>query len=313
MGPSGTQQQLEVRVALSPLTTLTRMLIDTFGGIPVESPASSSTPGPPVVWGDETHSLPDFLLPAPGGTRTRLREELAQVAATPASVIRRDVAYDAGFNYGGSEKPTLLNRFMRSPSTAAQQHCLAVDGWAAQLLAPSARWFASCLHTELLRVSKLIATEGAAATLNGLHPRVRYADGVVSVDHSTGTWSGEVIGPVVLLPVISRDDTVLARWPLDGPLVLAYGAPGIGTEPQEPLVPRDELCALLGRTRATLLERLGTPRSTSELAGGLALAVSTVSEHLRALEAMGLVARGRTGQYVLYRRTERARLLLALY
>ena len=121
-------------MALSPLTTLTRMLIDTFGGIPVESPASSSTPGPPAVWGDETHSLP-----------------------------------------------------------------------------------------------------------------------------------------------------------------------------------REELCALLGRNRATLLERLGTPRSTSELAGDLALAVSTVSEHLRALEAMGLVARGRTGQYVLYRRTERAQRLLALY
>lgn len=67
------------------------------------------------------------------------------------------------------------------------------------------------------------------------------------------------------------------------------------------------------RHAARVLQRLGTPASTSELAGGLGLAASTISEHLRALEAMGLVARGRTGPYVLYRRTERARRLLALY
>ena len=220
MGPSGTQQ-LEVRVALSPLATLTRMLIDTFGGIPVESPSSSSTHGPPAIWGDETHSLPDFTLPVPGGTRTRLREELAQVAATPASVIRKDVAEDSGRNYGSRRLTSPLDRFVRTPGAAAQEHCLAVDGWAAQLLSPSARWIASCLHTELLRVSRLIATEGAAATLNGLHPKVRYADGYLSVDHSTGTWCSEVRDPIVLLPVISRDETVLVRWPMDGPMVLA--------------------------------------------------------------------------------------------
>lgn len=301
-----------MRVALSPLTTVTRMLIDAFGGIPVSSPSSSATGGTPAVWGDETHSMPDFMLPAPTGTSTRLRDELAKVAATSPKLIRSDIAYDSGTN-GSGHPPAPLDRFVRAPRSALQQHCLAVDEWAAQLLAPSARWIASCLHTELLRVSRLIATEGGAAALNGLHPSVRYADGALSVDHTDGTWSAEVRGPLVLLPVISRGETVLVRWPQDGPLALAYGAVGMGTEPQTPVNPGEELCALLGRTRALVLKRLDAPASTSELAGGLGLAASTISEHLHELEAMGLVARGRTGQYVLYRRTDRARRLLALY
>jgi DNA-binding transcriptional ArsR family regulator len=290
------------------------MLIDAFGGIPVCSPSSSSTPGPPAVWGEETHSMPEFMLPAPGGTRTRLREELAQVAATPSSIVRRDVAYDSSFFSGSAHPPAPFDRFVRAPRSSVQQHCLAVNDWAEQLLAPSGRWIASCLHTELLRVSRLIATKGAAAALNEVHPSVRFADGSLHVNQSEGLWSVEARGPIVLLPVISREETLLARWPQNGPMVvLAYGAAGVETAPQVPADPGEELCALLGRTRALVLERLGKPASTSELAGGLALAASTVSDHLRALEAMGLVARGRTGQYVLYRRTERARRLLALY
>jgi DNA-binding transcriptional ArsR family regulator len=308
----GTQQQLDLRVALSPLTTVTRMLIDAFGGIPVSSPSSSATGGTPAIWGNETHSMPDFMLPAPTGTSTRLRDELAKVAATQPAVVRSDIAYDSGTN-GTGHPLAPLDHFVRAPRSGVQQHCLAVEGWAQQLLAPSARWIASCLHTELLRVSRLIATEGGAAAVNGLHPSVSYADGALTVDQTDGTWTAEVRGPLVLLPVISRGETLLVRWPAGGPLALAYGAAGIGNEPLTPADPAEELCALLGGTRALVLTRLGTPTSTSELAGGLRLAASTISEHLRELEGMGLVARGRTGQYVLYRRTERARRLLALY
>jgi hypothetical protein len=105
-------------VALSPLTTLTRMLIDGFGGIPVSSPSSSSTSGPPAVWGE------------------------------------------------------------------------------------------------------------------------RFADGSLHVNQSDGLWSVEARGPIVLLPVVSREETLLARWPQNGPMVvLAYGAAGVETAPQAPADP----------------------------------------------------------------------------
>lgn len=247
-----------------------------------------------------------------GGPRrpdtARQRDTVCSLS-TAGTQQRREIAADYG-----TRPAAPLDHFMSAPGSAVQQHCLAVDSWATQLLAPSARWIASCLHTELLRVSRLIATEGGAAALNQVHPGVRYADGVLHGAHKAEPpWSAEVRGRLVLLPVITSEETLLVRWSPDGPLVLAYGAAGLATEPQALTETGAELCALLGRTRALVLERLGTPASTSELAGGLGLAASTVSEHLGALEAMGLVARGRTGQYVLYRRTQRARRLLALY
>ncbi|WP_405673511.1 ArsR/SmtB family transcription factor [Streptomyces sp. NBC_01530] len=55
--------------------------------------------------------------------------------------------------------------------------------------------------------------------------------------------------------------------------------------------------------RAALLTTLTTPASTSQLAARHTLAPSTVSSHLTALRAAGLLDARRQGYYVLYRRT----------
>jgi DNA-binding transcriptional ArsR family regulator len=60
---------------------------------------------------------------------------------------------------------------------------------------------------------------------------------------------------------------------------------------------------LLGRARATLLEALRSPATTTELARALGVTPSAVSQHLAVLRESGLVERERSGRRVGYRIT----------
>src|SRR6266700_75274 len=73
----------------------------------------------------------------------------------------------------------------------------------------------------------------------------------------------------------------------------------------------DPLCALVGRTRAMLLARLGLPRTTTQLAEQLDLSPAAVSQHLKILKDTALVTGRRRGRMVLYQRTAAATALLA--
>jgi DNA-binding transcriptional ArsR family regulator len=92
---------------------------------------------------------------------------------------------------------------------------------------------------------------------------------------------------------------------------LVYPARGVGLlwEPTQD-EPTEALAGLVGRRRAELLEALGAPASTTELAARLEMSPGGVSQHLSALRAAGLVAGRRQGRSVLYARTELAEHLL---
>ncbi|MET9314849.1 winged helix-turn-helix domain-containing protein [Kribbella sp. NPDC003505] len=66
------------------------------------------------------------------------------------------------------------------------------------------------------------------------------------------------------------------------------------------------LAAVIGKSRADLLNHLDTPRSTTELATRTGLTPGGVSQHLSTLRSAGLVTRHRTGRTVMYARTTAA-------
>ncbi|MDX3533699.1 winged helix-turn-helix domain-containing protein [Streptomyces sp. MB09-01] len=85
----------------------------------------------------------------------------------------------------------------------------------------------------------------------------------------------------------------------DNPHVLMYPAmtplPLVGSGPAE-----RALDALLGRTRAAVLQQLVQRRTTSELARDLDISLPSVSEHTRTLRAAGLITTERDGKAVLH-------------
>src|SRR2546421_585931 len=76
----------------------------------------------------------------------------------------------------------------------------------------------------------------------------------------------------------------------------------VGTRPDAAAEPEpgDRLAIVVGRSRAAVLRALVLPSTTSVVASSLGLSTSTVSEHLSALVAAGMVSRRRLGSRVLY-------------
>jgi DNA-binding transcriptional ArsR family regulator len=69
---------------------------------------------------------------------------------------------------------------------------------------------------------------------------------------------------------------------------------------------------LVGRSRAALLRRLDQPATTSQLSAELRMTIGAVGDHLAVLRGNQLVTRTRTGRSVLYQRTHKGDLLVAV-
>jgi predicted transcriptional regulator len=116
----------------------------------------------------------------------------------------------------------------------------------------------------------------------------------------SGLW---FVPSVFLWPWVS------VEYETDQPVV-SYAARGSGRVWERPRENRLSLSSLIGRSRASILEHLVVPRSTTWLARSLHLAPATVSAHLAVMSASGLLDSRKSGREVLYVRTPVAEQLL---
>ena len=152
--------------------------------------------------------------------------------------------------------------------------------------------------------SRRLAAGGIALALTDIHPQVRLAEDVLMID--VKERSRITLDRRGLLPIPG-----VFAWPRVGvitvppwqPAVL-YPARGVAELWTTAAKPNDALAGVLGRTKATLLTALDEQASTSALATRVGLSNGTVSEHLTALRAAGLLTTARRGHTVHYRRTE---------
>ncbi|MDF9812764.1 DUF5937 family protein [Streptomyces sp. SPB162] len=174
---------------------------------------------------------------------------------------------------------------------------------------------AICERDVVHRVGRL-GRSGWAATLDDLHPDLRWRDGGIDIrgtsssSGSTTTLAGEGL---LLIPSVFV-------WPhlatfIDDPWPKAIVYPARGTaalwETPDPVEP-DALAGLLGRSRSRLLAALDQPASTTQLAQSLRLAPGAVGDHLTVLRKAGLLHRARSGRSVLYYRTPLGEALTAV-
>lgn len=244
---------------------------------------------------------PDFINPPPSGPLVELEDELATMLATPP----RQIAAEIRYSFGDGPLPPVLEPFVERPEKAI--------GELAQLMreywerAHAEHWprVRSLLEHDVLYRSRQIADGGTARLFADLDPGVSWNDGVLRIDCGECDSGldlderGLLLTPSVFVwPKV----TVLTLEPWQP--TLAYPARGIGMlwSPEEPDAP-EALERLLGRTRATLLSALDSPRTTTELAGELGLTPGGVSQHLTVLRDAGLVCGRRVARSVLYLRS----------
>jgi DNA-binding transcriptional ArsR family regulator len=245
---------------------------------------------------------PDFVNPPPDHPLVDFEEELAVMTATPASQIRAEV--QGAFK--GVPVPDVLVPFIKTPRRATEQLAELMRVYWERCLADDWPRIRSLLEQDVLYRARQIADGGTARLFCDLDPAVGWKDGVLRIECGDECESdlnldgrGLLLMPSVFVwPKVTT--VTLEPWQPS----LAYPARGIGMlwRPQQ-TAPPDALERLLGRTRASLLVALDSPRSTTELAGAMGVTPGGISQHLAVLRDAGLISGRRVARSVLYMRS----------
>jgi DNA-binding transcriptional ArsR family regulator len=233
-------------------------------------------------------NVPDFL--APEGANS-LEEALDSVVSTPDRLIRNDVATLPR----QAASPWLLD--LADGCVSARKELAAslrdYHDHVLELLWPAIE---HVVEADLRFRAWQLATKGVAATVDGLHPGIRWRDGVVEVD---GPLDGDVDlagRGLQLMPSLWTRPGFTVRW-TQPTLVYPLGR-FAWMAPTATKSDRDPLAAVLGTTRARVLRALADGHTTSGLARVLGISLASASTHAAVLRDAGLVTSRRQGQSV---------------
>ena len=257
----------------------------------------------------ETYN-PDFVNPPPGSPLVEFEDELAVMVATPAAQIRAEVQGA----YPSSALPAVLEPFIETPRRAIRELAELMRDYWKLCLADDWPRIRSLLEHDVLYRARQIADGGTRKLFADLDPAVSWQDGVLRIECGECESDLDLDGRGLLLvpsAFVWPKVTIVTAEPWQP--ALAYPARGLGMLwSPDGAAPPDALERLLGRTRATLLMALDSPRSTTELAGALGVTPGGVSQHLSVLRDAGLICGRRVARSVLYMRSAEGDGLLAV-
>jgi DNA-binding transcriptional ArsR family regulator len=243
--------------------------------------------------------MPESCSPISPLTDTSVAEQAVRLRDMPASTLSDELRQTAsnGQPYPpewrvAGEQP---RRWLNSMADAS------LDTWA--VVQP--RWQAAgpLLDREVRRVGTAMVRGGMGALLNNLHPRLRYANGALTMDFRCDQRL--TLGPrrLTLLPMIADRDTLLVSFERPDVCYIGYPVrqPGPGTR----VVADGALAMILGPLRATILQALRQPLTVGQLAAAAQCAPTTATYHLGQLAAAGMIIREQRGTSVRVSRTIR--------
>jgi DNA-binding transcriptional ArsR family regulator len=234
-------------------------------------------------------NVPTFLAPEACGC---LDEALDAVQSTPAALIRSELAE--------LSPPSRLTPWIRD---LAQGEVGALEelGWVMRIyhdhvMAPLWPTIQRVVAAELQSRAWQLATEGAETTLNTLHQRIRWRDGVLQV-RAPGDADIDLAGRGLrLMPSVWTRPAVAIGWK-QPTLVYPLRASSWAWEDAGDDCD-DRLAAVLGTTRARVLRALMSDHTTTELARALRISPASASTHAAALRGAGMVTTRREGKAV---------------
>lgn len=247
----------------------------------------------PSTWG------PDFLAPPPSGMARTIADDLALVRSTPHAIARHQITL-ARKAVGPAAAD--VDRLLVGSDVVVRLADVLERLWA-KLIAPDWPQLLSIIERDVLHRAEALTRGGWAAALEGLHPDVSWGEGSLEV-RSRVQRSARLDGRgLVFVPSVFLHPRVATYVDPPWQPALVYPARGSAALWETHAATPQALVRLLGEARATLLLRLDTPASTTQLSRITGLALGAVGDHLRILLDAGFVTRGRAGRSVIYRRT----------
>ncbi|WP_165845651.1 ArsR/SmtB family transcription factor [Streptacidiphilus pinicola] len=237
-------------------------------------------------------------------------DALAHVLGTPRALVDEDLRYTWR---GLAQLPPRAVALAAGEARAWRELQLSLDALLRRVLPPWWPRIQAGFAADVAWRAQVLISQGLQAMLAGLVPGADWEDGTVLRLPRPGgdahlTLSGRGL---TLMPSLLWRGTPLRAPHPDGSLLLVYPA----LTPL-PLVPppeagADPLAALLGPTRAQVLQLLARPQTTGGLARHLGISAATASDHAKTLRAAGLVATARDGKYARHTCTTLGARLLA--
>jgi DNA-binding transcriptional ArsR family regulator len=259
----------------------------------------------PLIVSDRP-SWPQWLLPAPATAATTIDDDLDAMRQTGAHQVRFSLR-----RIFGDRPPPRAAEFYADPAAGLRAIAAELRQAHDRLIAPHWPRLRAVLDADIAYRARQLASGGAARLFTGLHPDLRWRDGLLTLDGDHRPSPGRPPGGVLLSPVALGPPWVMIKLRTTTQTTVRYPARGTGTlwEAGPRPVP-GSTARLLGRRRAGLLEALRSPSTVTDLARELRVSPSAVSQHLRVLRESGLVAGERSGRSVRYLTTERGLALL---
>lgn len=265
------------------------------------------------------HELPVFLFPPTNGVQTTADKQLGTVADVPHDLMRSELEC----TWNGGPMPDAARSLIAAGHAGPRRVAEALwDYWAVALEPHWAR-IRAVMDDDVGYRSAAMVDAGMSGVLAGLDPKFRFEGETILIDKpEDGTVSLNGAG-LRLIPSVFVDRGPVYAGPLPGRV---DNTRDVEQEPSVAYPSRrligvwqsdaecDEvsaLAALIGRSRAAMLLRLGLPRATSGLAQELGLSQAAANQHLTLLRRSGLLSSRRSGRFVLYQRTAMADELIA--
>ncbi|WP_433411126.1 ArsR/SmtB family transcription factor [Microtetraspora malaysiensis] len=248
-------------------------------------------------------TLPDFLTPRPGSFAPDFDAELAVARRTPAGLVRRDLLH----THAPDPLPEALCDAAGDDASVVRLRdavCELLRQYWEIAVKPMWPQMRLVLEADMTYRARQLAVGGARLLFAGMHPNLRWHDGVLHIDQMISHHRVAAAGRgLLLMPSVFAHKPAPPLSPEEPPS-LVYPSRGVATLwAAAPSVDEPALVSLVGPPRARLLRLLEEPLPTVELARRLRVTPSAVSQHLRVLYATGLVTRARDGRQVLYRRS----------
>lgn len=248
--------------------------------------------------------FPDFLTPTPVGAG--LDTALDTVLSTPRSRLRAEFALLAG----NRPLPSWLRSLADGEPAMLRRLGGALRTYHRQVLAPHACQIRRDFDAHRRAASRAMLDAGYDGLLAGLGPVVRWCPPVLEADFPQDRTIRLDGRGITLVPSYFcwRTATTLADGDLAPVLVypIRRSTPWLGTAAGA-ADGTDTLAALLGPTRAAVLEVLAVPHTTLSLAKHVGIAPATASHHTTVLRDAGLITTDRSANTALHSLTDLGR------
>ncbi|GAA4680542.1 winged helix-turn-helix domain-containing protein [Phytohabitans rumicis] len=250
--------------------------------------------------------FPDFLTPSE--SLHGLQAGMDAIRSTPIERLNRDIAVLAEEN----ALPPPAAALGRGEAEALSQLTESMERYHSIAVAPYWSRIEAAVDADRARRARTLLDGGAEGLLSGLRPKMRWNAGVLEVHDYPTERDLHLDGRgLLLVPSFFCARTPVALVDPALPPVLVYPIDRLDGLARRGGGGQQALEALLGRTRAAVLEVVGDGCSTGEVARRLRISPAAASQHATVLRNAGLLATHRDRNTALHTLTPLGRAMLS--